>query len=115
MYFYSVNEHLDNKMCHLFLGTQTLNGFYAARLQGCLTTRMLHAFAQQDSRQQNAFLVHGVIQCHGSYRVLILHQVPEQRVALLAHVVQVDVSHGVARVLVLVDLRACRGIEHSRW
>lgn len=39
-----------------------------------------------------------------SYRVLVLHQVPQQRVALLADVVQVDVGDGVAaRVLVLMD------------
>lgn len=45
-----------------------------------------------------------------AYRVLVLHQVPQQSVALLADVVQVDVGHGVAAgVLVLVDRRTCGG------
>lgn len=43
------------------------------------------------------------------YRVLVLHQVPQQRAALLADVVQVDVIHGMAAgVLVFMDGRACR-------
>lgn len=38
-----------------------------------------------------------------TYSVVVLHQVPQQRVALLANVVQVDVGHGVAaRVRVFV-------------
>ena len=44
----------------------------------------------------------------GSYRVLVLNQVPQQGVALLTHVVQVDVGDGVAAgVLVLVHGRPC--------
>lgn len=44
-----------------------------------------------------------------SYRVLVLNQVPQQSVALLTDVVQVDVSHSVAAgVLVLMDGRTCR-------
>lgn len=38
-----------------------------------------------------------------AYRVLVLHQVPQQRVALLADVVQVDVGERVAAVLVFVN------------
>lgn len=40
------------------------------------------------------------------YRILVLHQVPQQRAALLTHVVQVDVGDSVAGVLVLVYGRA---------
>lgn len=38
-----------------------------------------------------------------SHRVLVLHQVPQECVSFLTHVVQVNVRHRVARVLVFMN------------
>ena len=53
--------------------------------------------------------------CLRPYRVLVLHQVPQQSVPLLTDVVQVDVGHSVAAgVLVLMDGRTYRDGGRSR-